>query len=292
MHNQRFAPSPTGPLHLGHAFSAWLGWSRARAVGGQFLLRLEDLDTTRVRQEWTALIKEDLRWLGLNWDGPVLEQSTRLDAYERALAQLARQGLVYACNCTRSDIKDAIAAPQEGGEPLMGPDGFIYPGTCRNASHTQDAGSALRLDMAKAIGILEPESSLLFSEQGSGPDGETGDIRIQPHSLIAETGDIVLRRRDSAPAYHLAVVVDDAHQGVTHVTRGEDLFSATPVQRLLQTLLGLPTPAYNHHRLIRDDAGKRLAKRHDAQSIATYRKSGLSAADVRSLAGIICPDPR
>lgn len=290
MHVERFAPSPTGPLHLGHAFSAWLGWSRARARGGRFLLRLEDLDSSRVRPEWAALIEKDLHWLGLDWDGPVLSQSTRHAAYDAAIARLVQLELVYTCMCTRRDIQEAIAAPQEGA-PAFGPDGPIYPGTCRNAGHTLTKGAALRLNVAKAMRHVGGRDMLWFDERGAGPNGETGRIDVHPEQIIGETGDIVLRRRDGAPAYHLAVVVDDAYQGITHVTRGEDLFPATPVQRLLQALLGLPTPVYDHHRLIRDDAGKRLAKRDDARAVSSYRDAGLSPAEVRALASITCPDP-
>ena len=286
MHIERFAPSPTGPLHLGHAYSAWCGWSRARAAGGRFLLRLEDLDTARVRPEWSALILEDLRWLGLDWDGPVLAQSARTDAYASALDTLLDRGLLYACTCTRRDIRDAISAPQEGHTPALGPDGPIYPGTCRNAGHALTADAALRLDIAKAIDALEEDPNLDFHELGEGPAGESGEIAVNASSLQATTGDVVLRRRDGAPAYHLAVVIDDAHQSVTHVTRGIDLFSSVPIQRLLQRLLGLPTPLYCHHGLVRDAEGKRLAKRDDARAIATYRADGLTPADVRALAGI------
>ena len=285
MHTERFAPSPTGPLHLGHAFSAWLGWSRARARDGRFLLRLEDLDQSRVRPEWEALIEQDLGWLGMDWDGPVLKQSTRHQAYDAALARLAQLGVVYTCTCTRRDIQEAIAAPQEGAVSI-GPDGPVYPGTCRNAGHPMTKGAALRLDVAKAMRHVGGADVLWFEERGAGPSGETGRIGVAPAVLIAETGDIVLRRRDGAPAYHLAVVVDDAFQGVTHVTRGEDLFAATAIQRLLQALLDLPTPLYDHHRLIRDDSGKRLAKRDDARAIATYREAGLSPDVVRALVGI------
>ncbi|MEM1300200.1 MAG: tRNA glutamyl-Q(34) synthetase GluQRS [Pseudomonadota bacterium] len=289
MYTERFAPSPTGPLHLGHAYSAWVGWTRARAAGGRFLLRMEDLDTSRVRPEWHELIETDLQWLGLDWDGNVLAQSTRQDAYDAAIARLTDLGLVYTCTCTRRDIQDAISAPQEGAAP-MGPDGPIYPGTCKEAGHPMITGAALRLDVARALRLTDNEV-LCFEEHGEGPAGETGSIVIDRSLLHDETGDIVLRRRDGAPAYHLAVVVDDAHQDVTHVTRGADLFPATPVQRLLQALLGLPTPTYNHHRLVRDDAGKRLAKRDDARAISSYRAAGLSPAEVLDMARAGISDP-
>ncbi len=297
-HVERFAPSPTGPLHLGHALSAYLGRHAARRAGGRFLLRIEDLDQGRVRPEWTEDIKRDLGWLGLDWDGPVLCQSSRRRAYRVALDDLATRRLTYVCTCTRRDIAEAASAPQEGrqegpqeGVP-QGPDGPVYPGTCRGRYHASDGPHAVRLDMAAAIDALGGPAvvdALAFTELDRGPGGETGTRRLSAARLIAECGDIVLRRRDGAPAYHLSVVVDDAHQGVTHVTRGRDLFPATPVHRLLQALLGLPTPVYRHHCLARDDAGRRLAKRDDARSIAAYRAAGLDRAEVLALAGISEP---
>ena len=291
MVTERFAPSPTGPLHLGHAYSAWCGWSAARDAGGRFLIRMEDLDTSRVRPEYYDQITDDLAWLGLDWDGEILWQSKRIEAYQQALGILRAKGLVYACTCTRRDIQAAISAPQEG--VAHGPDGPVYPGTCRHAARGPEDAHALRLDMGAAIAALggaDAVGRLFIEEKGQGPEGETGKIMLDPASLIDQTGDIVLSRRDGAIAYHLAVVVDDAHQGVTHVTRGEDLFAATPIHRVLQALLGLPTPVYRHHRLVRDDNGRRLAKRDDARSIASYRKAGLSPAEVWRLAGVT--DPR
>lgn len=284
---ERFAPSPTGPLHLGHAFSAHVGWHAARRAGGRFLLRIEDLDQGRVRPEWTEAIKRDLAWLGLGWDGAVLHQSERLHAYRVALDDLAIRRLTYVCTCTRRDIAEAASAPQEG-EPA-GPDGPVYPGTCRGRFRPSDGPHAVRLDMRAAIDALGGPAAvdaLGFTELDHGPGGETGPVRLSAARLLEECGDIVLGRRDGAPAYHLSVVVDDAHQGVTHVTRGRDLFQATPVHRLLQALLGLPTPLYRHHRLVRDERGKRLAKRDDARSIAAYREAGLGPAEVLALAGV------
>ncbi len=292
-HVERFAPSPTGPLHLGHAYSAWIGWHAARQAGGCFLLRIEDLDQGRIRPDWVDGITRDLAWLGITWDGPLLFQSRRMEAYQIALDDLAMRGLTYACTCTRRDISEALSAPQEGqgSGRQHGPDGPVYPGTCRGRLQPTDGPHAVRLDMAAAIEALGGAAAvdaLMFSEIGAGPGGETGTIRLSAADLIAGVGDVVLVRRDGAPAYHLSVVVDDAHQGVSHVSRGRDLFPATQIHRLLQALLGLPTPVYNHHRLVRDEAGKRLAKRDDARAIAAYRAAGLSPSEVLRLAGVTC----
>lgn len=273
----RFAPSPTGPLHLGHAYSALLAWDMAQAERGEFLLRIEDIDQSRARPEWETQIFDDLHWLGLDWPTPVLRQSTRQPAYDAALAILRDRGLLYPCTCTRADIAAAVSAPQEGA-PLHGPDGLIYPGTCRGSAPAPGP-HALRLDMRKAVQNLDSAS---FHETGTTP----ATHRLAPRSLIETVGDIVLARRDMGTSYHLSVVCDDAHQGITHVIRGADLFEATRIHVVLQRLLGLPTPIYHHHRLIRDDAGKRLAKRDDARAIAKYRADGLSPADIRSKVGL------
>lgn len=273
----RFAPSPTGPLHLGHAYSALLAFDRARAEHGTFLLRIDDLDQTRCRAEWEVRIFDDLTWLGLDWPLPVLRQSTHLPRYRAALQRLWDMGLLYACTCTRADIRAAASAPQEG-VPLLGPDGVIYPGTCRPKTQPQGAlppESALRLDMARALARLE--APLVFHEKG---------VPVTPRDMVATVGDVVLARRDMGASYHLSVTVDDADQGVTHVIRGEDLRETTQIHVLLQRLLGLPTPAYHHHALIRDDAGKRLAKRDDARAIATYRADGASPQDIRVMVGL------
>lgn len=292
---ERFAPSPTGLLHLGHAYSAWRAWRSARDSGGRFLLRLEDLDTARVRPEYASAIERDLAWLGLDWDGPVLCQSDRKEAYAEALASLQGLGLVYACRCTRRDIREALSAPQEvsfGSGNRTGPDGPVYPGTCRLAGHGTEESGALRLDMAKAVATLGGASSvaqLSYVERENRSVDPSGVCQLDPAALIEGTGDIVLARKDGVAAYHLAVVVDDAFQGVSHVTRGEDLASATPIHRVLQALLNLPTPSYCHHRLVRDDNGRRLAKRDDARAIALYRDEGLGPRDVLALAGISDP---
>jgi len=273
----RFAPSPTGPLHLGHAYSAMLAHDRARAAGGTFHLRIDDLDQTRARPEWEAQIHDDLAWLGLDWPRPALRQSARLPRYRTALTHLWDMGLLYPCTCTRSDIRAAVAAPQEGAA-LHGPDGVIYPGTCRPAAPPRGpmpADNALRLDMARAIKRLD--SPLAYLEK---------DHTVTPQDMVDTVGDVVLSRRDLGASYHLAVVLDDADQEITHVIRGEDLSGATPIHVLLQRLLGLASPAYHHHRLIRDETGKRLAKRDDARAIATYRAAGATPGDIRVMVGL------
>jgi glutamyl-Q tRNA(Asp) synthetase len=284
----RFAPSPTGPLHLGHAFSALVAHDLARAAGGTFLLRIDDLDTTRARPEWEAHQKDDLAWLGLTWPEPCRRESEHAADYAAALDTLWSAGLLYPCVCSRRDIRAALSAPQEGALP-EGPDGLVYPGTCR--PHTPPAtgvprpvGVTLRLDMARACDRLGADARVVrFREDGAGPSGETGCITVTREALVIGTGDVVLARRDFGAAYHLAVVVDDAAQAVTHVVRGEDLFAATRIHVLLQRLLGLSSPAYHHHRLIRDAAGRRLAKRDDARAIATFRAEGATPADIRDL---------
>ena len=274
----RFAPSPTGPLHLGHALSALTAWDTARAGDGTFLLRIEDIDTSRARPEWEALIFEDLHWLGLTWPKPVLRQSARLLVYRDALDTLWARGLLYPCTCSRRDIAAALSAPQEGAEIPHGPDGPVYPGTCRGAdrSGTLPQG-ALRLDMARAVAET---GDIAFEEVQGGRVGLCRD------ELLRKVGDVVLARRDYGTSYHLSVVVDDAAQGITEVVRGTDLFDATAIHVVLQRLLGLPTPCYRHHPLVRDAAGKRLAKRHDARALRTYRAAGASPADIRRMVGL------
>lgn len=272
----RFAPSPTGPLHLGHAFSALTAWDRAQAAGGTFLLRIEDIDRPRCRPEYEAAIYDDLHWLGLTWPQPVMRQSDRLPTYAAALARLTAMGLTYACHCTRGDIRAALSAPQEG--VTLGPDGPVYPGTCRHKS-LPEAGAAIRLNMAAG---LRHSGGVRFSETGEA----AGDKTYTPDFMLENIGDIVLARRDIGTSYHLSVVVDDAAQGVTEVVRGADLFEATPIHVLLQRLLDLPTPRYHHHRLIRDAAGKRLAKRDDARALAKYRAEGATAQDIRAMVGL------
>jgi glutamyl-Q tRNA(Asp) synthetase len=271
----RFAPSPTGYLHLGHAFAALT----AALVGTRFLLRLEDIDTARCRREYAAAIIEDLAWLGLTWEEPVLRQSARRDAYAAALAQLKAAGLLYPCFCTRAAIADEIA---RAGDAPSGPDGARYPGTCRHLSQTERAAKiaagvpyALRLDAAQAAAVV---GALTFEEQGAGPNGETGHITVDPMLF----GDVVLARKEIPSAYHLAVVVDDAYQGVTLVTRGNDLFAAAHIQRVLQALLDLPAPAYAHHRLIVDATGKKFAKRDRAVTLRSLRENGVTPDQIRA----------
>ena len=279
----RFAPSPTGPLHLGHAYSALIAWDRAKANGGQFLLRIEDGDTTRCRPEWEALIYEDLHWLGLAWPEPIARVTDRIPLYDAARNRLQNLGLLYPCSCTRKDIQSAFSAPQEGIP--MGPDGIIYPGTCRTKPMSEaSSNDAIRLNMASAIAHLGDVSHLSYTETGP---FETGNHALSAEHLIENVGDIVLFRKDTGmAAYHLSVVVDDAAQNVTEAVRGADLIEATVIHRLLQALLDLPTPLYHHHELIRDADGKRLAKRTDAKAISKFRAEGATPDDIRAMVGL------
>jgi len=279
----RFAPSPTGYLHVGHVRSALEGWRAARGTGGRFLLRLEDIDQTRCRGEYAVAILEDLAWLGLSWDGPVRKQFEHLEDYRRALDRLEAMAVVYPCFCTRREIRDEIA--RAGGAPhaLSGPP---YPGTCRALDRRQriekqrsGVDYALRLDLDRALaltGALE-----WIEEAGDGPHRRLADP--------APLGDVVLARKDVPTSYHLAVTVDDAIQGVTLVTRGEDLATATHVHRVLQALLNLPTPRYRHHELVTDAAGRRLSKRDRALTIRAMRASGIGPAEIFDLAFGIAP---
>ena len=274
----RFAPSPTGPLHLGHAFSAILAHDMARAAGGEFLLRMENTDLERSRPESEALILADLAWLGLDWDGPVHRQSDHLAAYNARLDSLGPRGLIYPCSCSRGDIRAVLSAPQEGVAHSL------YPGTCRGREMAgRQPGDALRLDLDRALAALDPET-LVFIETGP---AHAGVHRVDPEAARRTIGDVVLGRKgDGIVAYFLASAFDDADQGITHVIRGEDLFAFTPIQVILQRLLGLPTPVYHHHRLIRDETGKRLAKRDDARAIRKYRDEGVTPAEIRRLIGL------
>lgn len=284
MYRTRLAPSPTGYLHLGHAYSAIIAHDRARARGGTFLLRIEDTDRARCRPEYEQAIYDDLAWLGLTWETPVLRQSDQLAAYEATLDRLIAQGLCYPCRCTRADIRAALSAPQERMVHRT-PDGLLYPGTCRHRPMSdRQPVDAIRLNLARALEAAGDPARLTFEE--TGPD-HAGRHAVSPTRLLAGTGDIVLYRKDiGAAAYHLAVVTDDARQQITEVTRGQDLFEATYLHRLLQHLLGLPTPAYHHHRLIRDAEGRRLAKRDDARALARYRAEGATPDHIRRMVGL------
>lgn len=290
----RFAPSPTGPLHLGHAYSAMLAHDMAMEHGGDFLLRIEDIDMSRARPEWEQQICDDLEWLGLWWPTPVMRQSDRLDTYRTTIETSALAELLYRCTCSRADIKAALNAPQEGAA-AMGPDGMIYPGTCRPAPGTStkwcwDENDTLRLNLAACFdrhnNTRHGPLRFQFSETGQGPQAETGTIEWLSSQTLSDIGDIVLARRDMGTSYHLSVVLDDAAQGITHVIRGQDLFEATKIHVILQRILDLPTPIYHHHKLIRDGMGKRLAKRDDARAISKFRDDGYTPQDIRKLVGL------
>ena len=276
-HITRFAPSPTGWLHLGHAFAALCAHDEAQRSGGRFLLRLEDIDTTRSRPEYEQAIYEDLHWLGLEWEEPVRRQSAHFDEYMLALKKLEAHGLLYPCFCTRKEIQDEIA---RAGQAPHGPDGPLYPGTCRRLA-SDEVGQriasgrdyAMRLDLDKAISLAGCE--LVWEDLAHG--------RFTADST--PLGDVVLARKDTPTSYHLAVVVDDAAQGITLVTRGEDLLPATHLHRVLQQLLGLPVPLWKHHRLITDAEGHRLAKRDNAKALRTLREQGWTAQRVRDELG-------
>lgn len=277
----RFAPSPTGPLHLGHAYSAMLAHDMAMKAGGTFLLRMDDIDRVRSKSAFETQAIDDLHWLGLTWPEPVLHQSHSGKRFAAALQTLAAQDLLYPCSCTRADVRNAANAPQEG-VPTHGPDGQIYPGTCRNRLMSDfQEGDAIRLNMQKAI----KASPVLPGFVDTG-DNHAGTYQLNAEDLLTTIGDVAVARKGMEAAYHLGVVVDDGAQAITHVIRGEDLFDATRIHVLLGHFLGLPFPVYHHHRLIRDDAGKRLAKRDDARAIAKYRAEGATPGDIRALVGL------
>ncbi|QCN94979.1 tRNA glutamyl-Q(34) synthetase GluQRS [Azospirillum argentinense] len=272
----RFAPSPTGHLHLGHAHSALFGWTTARKAGGRFLLRIEDIDPQRCRPEFDRDLREDLAWLGLTWEEPVRRQSEHLEDYRAALARLSGLGAVYPCFCTRKDIAAEIA---RAGHAPHGPDGPLYPGTCRSLSEPErqdriaaGAAYAVRLDVGKAMAMTGP---LRWHDRRRG----------WQDALPGLLGDIVLARKDVPTSYHLAVTLDDHLQGVTLVTRGDDLFFATHAHRLLQELLRVVPPDYEHHSLLVNERGERLAKRDNAKTLRSLRESGHTAAAVCALAG-------
>jgi glutamyl-Q tRNA(Asp) synthetase len=283
----RFAPSPNGFLHLGHALSALLNFEAARVSGGRFLLRIEDIDATRCRPEFEDAIYEDLAWLGIAWEQPVRRQSQHMDAYGAALRRLEQDGLLYPAFESRAEIARLVAAKEQEGPWARDPDGApLYPGDAKLRSAAErraliDGGApyALRLDMTAARALCR---SLTWHEEGAGPDGETGEIVARAE----QWGDVILARKETPTSYHLSVVIDDALQGVTHVIRGQDLFWSTSVHRLLQQLLGLPAPAYRHHPLIRDDAGQKLSKSTRATGIRELRAAGIKPADIRGKVGL------
>jgi glutamyl-Q tRNA(Asp) synthetase len=275
----RFAPSPNGRLHLGHAFSALLNEKMARDAGGRFLLRIEDIDTIRCTLELERLMLADLGWLGLKWEEPVLRQSAHLKRYHAAQQSLRARGLLYPCFCSRQDVARA-AGTRTSRDPEGQP---LYPGTCRRMAEKErdlrlarGDPHAWRIDMAQALASLN--APLFFTEDSSGAGVK--------HSIHPEAwGDVVLARKDIGTSYHIAVVVDDARQGITHVVRGRDLFHATSIHRLLQHLFALPEPRYFHHQLLGDEAGRKLSKSLGSRSLADLRKQGVSAADVRKALG-------
>lgn len=269
----RFAPSPTGLLHLGHALAALVAWEEAVRTGGRFLLRIEDIDRTRCRAEFEEALMDDLRWLGLSWPEPPRRQSEHVDEYAGALVRLREMGVVYPCFCTRAEIEREIAAMTSAPH---GPEGPLYPGTCRGLSPKEraskiasSASHAWRLDALRAASLAGPLEWI---------DRRHGRFVADPSVL----GDVVLARKDIGTSYHLAVVVDDAVQGVTLVTRGDDLLTSTHLHRLLQHLLGLGVPEWSHHPLVRDASGRRLAKRDTSATLRDLRRQGLAATDVRS----------
>jgi glutamyl-Q tRNA(Asp) synthetase len=279
----RFAPSPNGYLHLGHALSALINFDMARAVGGRFLLRIEDIDTTRCRPHYEDAIYEDLAWLGLTWEQPVRRQSAHLDDYRAALKQL--DDLVYPSFETRGEIARLVAERERHAPWPRDPDGApLYPGHGRALGEAErrrrmaaDEPYARRLDMAAAIARTGP---LTWVETGCGD--ETRSVAASPHMW----GDVVLARKEAPTSYHLSVVIDDARQGVSHVVRGRDLFAATSVHRLLQALFALPAPIYHHHRLILDADGKKLSKSTRATALRALREDGASAVDIRRMVGL------
>lgn len=274
----RFAPSPTGHLHRGHAFSALTAFEAAKAAGGRFVLRIEDIDATRSRPEYEAALIEDLAWLGLAWEQPVRRQSEHLADYHAAVDTLRARGLVYRCFKTRKEL-DIGRAPHE---PAIAYRGAPLPEAEEAERLDRGEAFAWRLSLEAADRALGGFAGLSFVEEGAGPEGETGRIPAKPETA----GDIVLARKDVGVAYHLAVVLDDALQAITHVIRGQDLFEAAHIQRLLQALLGLPTPVYRHHRLLLGPDGKRYAKRDKAQTLRELRGAGMTPQALRAEMGL------
>ena len=277
----RFAPSPTGRLHKGHAFSALTAWTAAREAGGRFLLRIEDIDPTRCKPEFEAAIFEDLAWLGLDWETPVRRQSEHLADYAAVIDALGARGLLYRCFRTRKDILDAIGDAPHGPAEAVRPGPHAPEDETRLLAEGRPYAWRLSLDRAREALGDAAWNSLSFIEEGAGPDGETGLVRARPETA----GDVVLARKDAGTAYHLAVTHDDALQGVTHVVRGQDLFEATHIQRLIQTLMGWPAPVYRHHRLLTGPDGRRYAKRDQSVTLAELRAAGLTPEALRAELG-------
>ena len=281
---ERTAPSPSGFLHLGHAFSALTAFNNACRQKGLFKLRIDNIDYTRCNKKFEVQILSVLSWLGISWDS-VVKQTNHLQNYRTALKKLEEKGLTYRCACTRKDIEKALEAPHtKNSSDSKSSQPQIYPGTCRNAKH-ESIHTCTRLDVRKAISHLQ-NKQLCFNEIGLGPTGENGLQVITDEILTEKIGDIVLARKDIGTSYNLAVVIDDHIQEVTNVTRGNDLFLVTPIQVLLQALLGLRTPCYNHHKLIIDHTGRRLAKRNRSKSLFELREEGASVSDIRNIIGI------
>jgi glutamyl-Q tRNA(Asp) synthetase len=277
----RFAPSPTGRLHKGHAFSALTAWAAAREAGGRFILRIEDIDPTRCKPEFEDAIFEDLAWLGLDWEALVRRQSDHLDDYAAVIGALNARGLLYRCFRTRKEILDAIGDAPHGPAEAIRPGPHAPDEEARLLAEGRPYAWRLSLDRArKALGD-NVWNALSFVEEGVGPDGETGVIRARPETA----GDVVLARKDAGTAYHLAVTHDDALQGITHVVRGLDLFEATHIQRLIQTLMGWPAPVYRHHRLLTGPDGRRYAKRDQSVTLAELRADGLTPEALRAELG-------
>lgn len=277
----RFAPSPTGRLHKGHAFSALTAWSAAKAASGRFLLRIEDIDPTRCKPEYEAGILEDLTWLELDWDGPARRQSDHLGGYAAAVESLRARGLLYRCFRTRKDILKAIGDAPHGAMEAVRPG--PHPAEDEARLLADGAAFAWRLSLDRAREALGETiwTGMSFTEEGAGPDGQTGVLPVDPTA----GGDVVLARKDTGVAYHLAVTHDDALQGVTHVVRGQDLFAATSVQRLIQTLMGWPAPVYRHHRLLAGPDGRRYAKRDRSVTLAELRAGGMTPEALRAELG-------
>ena len=275
---ERAAPSPTGGLHIGHVYSVITAYENARSKGGLFKLRIEDIDVTRCKLKYENEIISNLSWLGVTWDGRVMRQRNRKKYYTQALNQLFKEGLIYPCSCTRADIKNAVSAPHkdENRNPT-------YPGTCRN-NLSNNPSTALRVNISKAIKFAN-QKNISFLESGTSKDSSSMEkISTSNATMEQNFGDFIIARKDVGTSYNLAVVIDDAAQSVTHVTRGDDLLTITPIQVLLQKLLHLPTPIYRHHKLLYEKSGKKISKRSSPDSISSLINKGLTRNEVIDLA--------